>query len=199
MKVSSRVLLLGDSRLRRVSDAVTPIVRNQATFDRHCAVLTHELGEFRKKHGFGRAIAAPQLDISYRMIAMNLNGKYKNLPGMSNPSETLILVNPEIIKKSEDSKFTLWDDCMSFPDLFVKVERYEKIAVKWTDVNLERTYVWDLDHIRIDLSELLQHEIDHLDGILATDLALDKDSFVYRPVFENNKAHFQSLVDYTIE
>jgi peptide deformylase len=48
-------------------------------------------------------------------------------------------------------------------------------------------------------SELLQHEIDHLDGILAIDHALDASSIIYRSEYEKNREYFDRLVDYTIE
>ena len=48
------------------------------------------------------------------------------------------------------------------------------------------------------VSELLQHEIDHCDGILSVDRALGNDAVIYRTVYEANKAHFDSLVDYFI-
>jgi peptide deformylase len=67
----------------------------------------------------------------------------------------------------------LWDDCFSFPDLMVRVRRHLEIEVEYEDLaGGSHSLV-----ARDDLSELLQHEIDHLDGVLATDRAIDRRSF----------------------
>ena len=101
------------------------------------------------------------------------------------------MINPEITDRSEQT-FTLWDDCMSFPDLLVKVRRHASITVSFLD-SKGRPREWrDLDRAT---SELLQHEIDHLDGVLAVDLALDRDSLVTREVFVAMREHFEAQVD----
>ena len=71
---------------------------------------------------------------------------------------------------------TLWDDCMCFPDLLVKVQRYRSCKIIFRDIE------WK-EHAMLlegDLSELLQHECDHLDGILAVSRAMDKFSFALK-------------------
>jgi peptide deformylase len=70
----------------------------------------------------------------------------------------------------------LWDDCFSFPDLMVRVRRSVEITVSFTDEHGGSQTM----NARNDLSELLQHEIDNLDGILAVDRALDARSFALR-------------------
>ena len=142
------------------------------------------------------------IDIPYRMIAMNLSDNYKSgsLPGLPIGNETFLLINPELTISNEykNNTFTLWDDCMSFPDLLIKVKRNEKINIKWIDEN-ENKFEWnDTSHIKLDLSELLQHEIDHLNGILSPDRAIDNNSIVIRSVFEKNQEYFAKQVDYNI-
>ena len=66
------------------------------------------------------------------------------------------------------------DDCMSFPGLCVKVRRYRRCWVRYLD-ELRQPQTLLLEG---DLSELLQHEYDHLDGILATMRAVDRKAFV---------------------
>jgi len=85
------------------------------------------------------------------------------------------IVNPEFLFTSKE-RFVLWDDCFSFPGLLVRLERFETVKIRYADEHgadreLEATGA---------LSELLQHEMDHLDGILAIDRALDRDSFCVR-------------------
>jgi peptide deformylase len=70
----------------------------------------------------------------------------------------------------------LWDDCFSLPNLMVRVRRHLEIDVRFLDQHGEQRLLTARD----DLSELLQHEIDHLEGILATDRAIDSRSFAMR-------------------
>ena len=89
----------------------------------------------------------------------------------------------------------MWDDCMSFPDLLVRVRRAQSISIDYVDENLE-PHTWnELDQAS---AELLQHEIDHLDGILAVDRAIDRDSLVLKPLFDAERERFAAMVDYTI-
>jgi peptide deformylase len=88
-------------------------------------------------------------------------------------------INPQIDSRSEQT-MTLWDDCMSFPDLLVKVRRHYRCRITFRDLDWNER---SLD-VEGDLSELLQHECDHLDGILALSRAVDAQSFAYRDEFE---------------
>ena len=170
------VLLLGDPRLRVRSSEV-----ERYDVDAFAA-LASTLEAFRRKHGFGRAISAPQIGIAQRFIACNL-GK-----------GTFFIVNPVITAKSDET-FTMWDDCMSFPDLLVRVARAKSMSIEYVDEHFQ-TRTWrDMDQAS---AELLQHEIDHLDGILAVDRALDAESLVMRGQYEKDREYFDAKVDYTI-
>ena len=173
------VLLLGDPRLRVVSSEVAAFDSDLTT---SCSALGATLEAFRKRHGFGRAISAPQVGIPRRIIAVNLG------------RGLFFIVNPRITAQSA-STFTMWDDCMSFPDLLVRLARHESISIEYED-ETGRPHDWiDLDPAA---SELLQHEIDHLDGILAVDRALDRDALLLKAQFESDRASYRSVVDYTI-
>lgn len=170
------VLLLGDPRLRVRSTEVEHY--DAAAFD----ALAATLDAFRKRHGFGRAIAAPQIGIPKRFIAMNLG------------RGTFFVVNPVITWRSDDA-FTMWDDCMSFPDLLVRVRRASSLSLAYVDEH-GRAQEWpEIDRAT---SELLQHEIDHLDGVLAVDRALDRYALVLRAEYERNRDAFEAMVDYAI-
>mgnify|MGYP002564328868 CR=1 FL=1 len=83
-----------------------------------------------------------------------------------------MIINPSL-EFLGDEKMTLMDDCMSFPNLLVKVERFRHCRLTYHDENWEeQTVQWD-----DDMAELIQHEYDHLDGILATMRAMDNKSF----------------------
>ncbi len=178
--IEAPVLLLGDPRLRVRSAEVRDF--DDAAFTAAGETLAATLVAFRRKHGFGRAISAPQIGAARRLIAVNLG------------DGPFFVVNPVITSRSEET-FTMWDDCMSFPDLLVKVERHRMISLRYQD---ERgvPVVWE----RMDLaaSELLQHEIDHLDGVLAVDRALPGNSLVIKSVYEADRDRFRREVDYVI-
>ena len=180
MLSAAPILRLGDPRLRQVSSPVSDF--NDPAFVSNQHDLHATLSAFRHANGFGRAVSAPQIGIAQRFIAMNLG------------NEPLLLVNPEIVWTSSE-KFTMWDDCMSFPDLLVRLQRYKSISIHFFD-GQGKPQEWS----RLDqaTSELLQHEIDHLDGILAVDRALDRDSLILREVFEAQRDYFARQVDYVI-
>ncbi len=160
MKKLSDILLLGDERLYEVCK---PIEKSELHLvPAWVTDLDNVMKEVRLKYNFGRAIAAPQLGIMKRLIYMNID----------NP---VVFINPEFTYMS-DEKFELWDDCMSFPNLLVKVKRHKKVIIKYLDENWQ-PQEWEMEN---DLSELLQHEYDHLDGILCTMRAIDSKSFKWR-------------------
>jgi peptide deformylase len=118
--------------------------------------------DFRKKYGVGRAVAAPQIGLRKRIICLNID-----IP--------VAVINPELSKLSKE-KFEVWDDCMSFPNLLVKVMRHNKLTLTFYDINWKK-HTWPLED---DMAELIQHEYDHLDGILATQKAVNNQSFRWK-------------------
>ncbi len=127
--------------------------------------LKDTLFDFKKKNGFGRGIAAPQIGIRKRIIYIDY--QTENLSGS--------LINPIIVRESRE-KIQLWDDCFSFPDLMVKVERFKEIGVEFFNSSGEKISINAVG----ELSELLQHEIDHLDGILSVQRAIGPKAFALR-------------------
>ncbi|MEW6509590.1 MAG: peptide deformylase [Bacteroidota bacterium] len=161
------ILLLGNPVLRtpalRVKEFGSPGL--QALADD----LRDTLDDFLVRHGFGRGIAAPQIGESRRMIFIRID-------------TPCAMVNPVITRHSR-TMMTLWDDCFSFPDLAVKLKRSLTIEVRYQDLEGKRHAL----KARGALAELLQHEIDHLDGILAIDRAIDARHIVYRSELEKLK------------
>jgi peptide deformylase len=174
------ILQLGDPRLR-IATAPVRDVRDSA-FRREVRALAQTLADFQEKRGFGRAISAPQIGIASRFLVLDLG------------DGPFLVANPEIIWRSE-ARFTMWDDCMSFPSLLVRVQRHESISLRYTDEAGETREWTDLGRAE---SELLQHEIDHLDGVLAIDRTHGEGSIVTRTVFEATPARYEAEVDYTI-
>jgi len=151
------ILLLGDPRLYKISSSV--VKEELEKLKPSIEIMHNALMEFREKYGAGRAVAAPQIGLLKRFIYMHID-------------KPQLIINPELYDFS-DEKMEVWDDCLCFPGLLVKVKRAKSVKLKYRDVNWDEQ-VWVLEG---DLSELIQHEYDHLDGILATQRAIDELSF----------------------
>jgi peptide deformylase len=162
------VLQLGDPGLREIAKAVEdPSTREiRALVDD----LADTLAYWKKTTGYGRAIAAPQIGSGLRVIFLQLPG-----------AEPWPFVNPEIIQRSDD-KIVVWDACLSFLSIFMQVERHREVVVRYQDLQGARHEIHA--GAERDLSELLQHEIDHLDGILAVDRIADIRTMCTREEFE---------------
>ena len=154
-----RILQLGDPVLREVS---TPVVTRGAV-STVLDDLRDTLHEFQRTHGFGRGISAIQIGAAVRVIYLEFDGS------------PYCLINPEYAWLS-DEKFRLWDDCFSFPDLLVWLERSRSLRLRYTN---EQGHEQSLDATGA-LSELIQHEMDHLDGILAVDRAIGPNGLATR-------------------
>jgi peptide deformylase len=170
------ILQLGDPKLRekcaRVEDPGSAEIRELVED------LKDTLAHWRKTTGYGRGIAAPQLGVLQRVIFLKLPGDDAAPFGFS---EGRALINPEIVAKSEE-KMVVWDACLSFLCIFMQVERHKEITVRYQDLSGERREI--KAGVERDLSELLQHEIDHLDGILCIDRVKDARTICTREEFE---------------
>lgn len=152
-----RIRLLGDPILRArcepVANPRSPAVRVVADD------LRDTLRDWQSRHGTGRAIAAPQIGAPIRLVHVEIDRPWT-------------LVNPEIVDVGEQD-FPVWDDCFSIPNLMVRVQRAYRVTVRYQDLSGAEHTV----ELQRDLAELLQHEIDHLDGVLAVDRASGLDPF----------------------
>lgn len=154
------ILLLGNEALYQVSQPVgdSEDVRAVIT-DLHDTLMA-----FRDQHGFGRAVAAPQIGVHKRIIYLHSD------------HQSTALINPTL-EFLDGETMEVLDDCMSFPGLLVKVRRHRRCRVRYLDEQRRPQSLL----LEGDLSELLQHEYDHLDGILATMRAVDGKAFVLAP------------------
>src|SRR5216684_1502705 len=162
------ILQLGDPGLREVAKKVG----DPAAAEIRALVedLADTLAYWRKTTGYGRGIAAPQIRANLRVIFLKLPGE-----------EPWPLVNPEITWRSEE-KIVVWDACLSFLSIFMQVERNQEITVRYQDLRGAEREIRATEER--NLSELLQHEIDHLDGILAVDRITDMKTMCTREEFE---------------
>jgi len=154
------ILLLGNLELYRVSQ---PIRKHEVNGLSEVVKDLHDtLMDFRKRYGAGRAIAAPQIGVKKRLVYMVID-------------RPVLFINPILEQRSREM-IDVWDDCMCFPDLLVRVRRHKRCRIRWlnTDWKEEKRV------LEGSLSELLQHECDHLEGILAVSRAIDEKSFALR-------------------
>jgi len=162
------ILLLGNPVLRQKSEDITTF---NGELDNLIKDLKDTLIDFQERKKIGRAIAAPQIGVLKKLI-------YIHMPGRSMP-----LINPRIVEKSEKT-IDVWDSCFSFDvAFFVLTKRHRTIKVRYQN---EKGIIIE-EIFTDDLSELLQHEIDHLHGILATEYLTDKNHIIMRAEWEKRK------------
>ena len=154
------ILLLGDERLFEPSALVSrdevPALRSDV------AALHATMRQFQQEHGWGRAIAAPQIGVHKRIVAMHVH-------------EPVTFYNP-VLQDLAKETVDYWEDCMSFPDLVVHVRMPKACRLVWRDADWQEHAA----ELTGDYAALLQHEVDHLDGVLATQRAIDDRSVALR-------------------
>lgn len=154
----------GDPILRKICQPVEKIGKiEKHTFSQMAEVLF-------KNHALG--IAAPQIGLPWRIIAVRTDGRL------------LHLVNPTILEKEGEDVLT--EGCLSIPEVFIKVPRFQKIKVQGVDEKGEKITV----KAEGMLARVLQHEIDHLNGVLIIDYATEKKK-------DKIKDKLEQLADYT--
>lgn len=174
------IRLVGDPVLTTPSISVDP--KNPKVIEARIKLHSF-LDSFRTQNGFGRGIAAPQIGFPFRMIALNLGS-----------GNIFTMHNPILYDKSSET-FTMYDDCFSFPDMLVKVRRHKTVSCRYFDNN--NTQV-ELLNVEQSLAELLQHEVDHLEGLSSFDRMDGYSAVIHRNVYEANKKEFDAHVDFSI-
>lgn len=161
----NEVLMIGNPKLREKCAEITDFddELNEILED-----LKDTLSDLQKTKNIGRALAASQI------------GHMKKVVYMQTPARTIIMVNPKITWRSEEM-FEVWDSCFSFDmAFFVKIKRHKKIKVEYQDEKGNSK----IEEFEGDVSELFQHEIDHLYGILSTDYLEDNKQIIMRNEWE---------------
>jgi len=134
-----------------------PILRQKSQPVEHLTKEVRDLIIQMKKiveNNNGVGLAAPQINVSLRVIVCEVD------------NNSYAFINPEIIKSSQETS-SLEEGCLSLPNIYGEVERSEKIILKAIDSDGKKIKlkVFGL------LARIVQHEIDHLDGILFIDKA----------------------------
>ncbi|MEO2164130.1 MAG: peptide deformylase, partial [bacterium] len=106
----------------------------------------------------GVGLAAPQVSLRRRILVMNEEGDKEK------PELNITLINPRIVERTGD-KALMEEGCLSFPSIFAEIARPENCVVEAMDVEGQP--------LRLELtgfiSRVLQHEYDHLEGVLLVD------------------------------
>lgn len=111
----------------------------------------------------GVGLAAPQVGENYRVFVIDVSTG-------NEPLNPIVFINPKIIKKS--GACVSHEGCLSFPEAFTDVRRYANVMVKALDRN-GRSFVLEAKDGTL-LARAIQHEFDHLDGILFIDHAINR-------------------------
>ena len=149
-----KILTIPDPRLKHKSSDIE-------VFDKELKKTVGDMFETLYASGNGIGLAAPQVDIRKRIVVIDLKEDGKSSP--------ITFVNPKINKLS-DEKFINQEGCLSVPEYYADVERAKEVEVEWFD-ELGVKYKKKLSGL---LSICIQHEIDHLDGILVLVLQVVK-------------------------
>lgn len=110
----------------------------------------------------GVGLAAPQVGVSKRVIV--IDAEQRDDDGNYKPGNPICLVNPEIIYRSEE-RIIFNEGCLSVPGQCAEVERHKAVKVRYLDYDGKECEMEAEDYTAV----ILQHEIDHLDGILYID------------------------------
>jgi peptide deformylase len=146
------VLQFPDPRLKRVSEPIEKITDEIRTLAQDMLEVMYD------EPGIG--LAAPQIGESVRLIVVDTEWKDEEAGGERRP---LVLVNPEIVEREGS---LIWNEaCLSVPDYSAEVERAARVKVRGLDLEGNER-IEEATELR---AVCLQHEIDHLDGILFID------------------------------
>ena len=143
------ILILPDKRLRLVSQAVK-------TVDREIKTLVADMFE-TMYDAPGIGLAAIQVGVPHRIVTMDLSKKEEE-------QQPRVFINPEVLWRS-DEKATYEEGCLSIPEFYEEVERPTQVRVKYLDLEGREQ---ELEASGL-LATCLQHEIDHLYGVLFID------------------------------
>ena len=149
--------------------------------------LINEMHSLVGKHG-ALGLAAPQVGVNKRVIIVNTKGQ--SLNSSPNDFKYTCMINPEIVEDTSGGGGTsqtfrrMEEGCLSFPKVFAWVSRPDKVKVKWFDIcsmSYKENEFRDLE------ASIVQHELDHLDGILLPDRIGPLRSMFTQKYFKANK------------
>jgi peptide deformylase len=150
---------LGQPVLRRAAEPVPPEMIATADFQRFLEAMRHTLTHHR-----GAGLAAPQVFVGRRVFLAQVAEPAEDEDAPPPPAE--VFINPRVVAASDDTDGG-WEGCLSFPELLVYVRRPRRVRVEALDAQ-GRARTLDLEGFA---GRVVQHENDHLDGVLTLDRA----------------------------
>ena len=150
-----KVVKYGEESLRQPSKEVHKVSQK-------IKILVEDLLDtMYKENGVG--LAAPQIGENYRVFVIDVSTN-------DQPLNPIVFINPKIIKKS--GACISHEGCLSFPEAFTDVRRYANVMIKAMDRN-GRSFILEAKDGSL-LARAIQHEFDHLDGILFIDHSINR-------------------------
>ena len=150
-----KIVKYGDARLRQTSKEVHKVSQKIKN------LVQDLLDTMYSQNGVG--LAAPQIGENVRVFVIDVSTG-------NEPLNPLVFINPKIIKKS--GACISHEGCLSFPEAYTDVKRYENVMVKALDSN-GRSFVMEAKDGTL-LARAIQHEFDHLDGIFFIDHSINR-------------------------
>lgn len=150
-----KVLRYGEKTLREPSKEVHKVSRKISD------LVTDLLDTMYAANGVG--LAAPQIGVNYRVFVVDVSTG-------NEPLNPIVFINPKIIKKS--GAIVSNEGCLSFPEAYTDVRRYKNVMVKALDSS-GRPFVLEAKDGCL-LARAIQHEFDHLDGVLFIDHCINR-------------------------
>lgn len=150
-----KVVRYGDPCLRQISKEVHKVSQKIKN------LVQDLIDTMYSQNGVG--LAAPQIGENLRIFVIDVSTG-------NEPLNPRIFINPKIIKKS--GACISHEGCLSFPEAYTDVKRYENVMVKALDIN-GRSFVLEANEGTL-LARAIQHEFDHLDGILFVDHSINR-------------------------
>lgn len=131
----------------------------------------------------GVGLAAPQVGVLRRALVMD--AAFRKADG---PSDPQMLINPEVLKFADDTR-VFEEGCLSIPEMYAEVERPASVLIRYIDIDGNAQERWFEDHA----ATVVQHEIDHLSGIMFIDYLsrLKRDRLVKK--FRKGRREFEAL------
>ncbi|MGD9649505.1 MAG: peptide deformylase [Dongiaceae bacterium] len=167
------LVIAPDPALRRKADPLTNITgETLAILERMLATM------YFKNRGIG--LAAPQVNINQRLVVMDTTYREKD-------KQPLLLINPEIIWQSDEPNI-YEEGCLSLPGFYAEITRPKKVGVRYLDQS-GKPQEFEADDL---LATCVQHEIDHLNGVLFVDYLskLKRDMILKRLIKQKKEGVF---------
>jgi peptide deformylase len=150
-----KILAYGAPQLRRPAE---PIHKVSAKIQK---LIADMFDTMYAENGVG--LAAPQVGVAKRLFVLDCATN-------NEPSQPMVFINPKIVRKV--GACVSYEGCLSFPDVFTDVRRYDTITVRFMDAK-GRQQSLTVEGGSL-LSRCIQHEMDHLDGVLFVDHVIDR-------------------------